>query len=69
MAALAWNNAVQSVFKHYYPAPDDPAAIWPLVGYALLVSLIAVLIMLWIGRVAARLKHEDAKRKAEAKNA
>ena len=24
VAALAWNNAIQAVFKRFYPAPDDP---------------------------------------------
>jgi membrane protein YdbS with pleckstrin-like domain len=56
VAALAWNNAIQALFKRYYPAPDDPSALWPLVGYALLVTLVAVLIILAIGRAAARLK-------------
>jgi uncharacterized membrane protein YidH (DUF202 family) len=59
VAALAWNNAVQAVFKRYYPAPDDPGAIWPLIGYAALVSIVAVLVMLWIGRMAARLKQAE----------
>lgn len=59
VAALAWNNAIQAVFKRYYPAPDDPAAIAPLVGYAALVTLVAVLIIIWIGRVAGRLKKEE----------
>ena len=56
VAALAWNTAIQSLFKHYYPTPDDPSALGPLVGYAVAVSIIAVLVMLWIGRLTARLK-------------
>lgn len=59
VAALAWNSAVQAIFKHYYPAPDDPNAILPLIGYALAVSLVAVVLMLWIGRIAARLKRDE----------
>lgn len=66
VAALAWNNAIQAVFKHYYPQPDDPAAIWPLIGYAAFVTLVAVVIILWIGRAAARLKGQEEKDKAEA---
>src|SRR5581483_8824600 len=49
VAALAWNNAIQAVFKRWYPSPDDPNAILPLVGYAALVTIVAVLIILWIG--------------------
>lgn len=61
VAALAWNNAIQALFKRWYPAPDDPAAIGPLILYALFVTLAAVLVMLWIGKVASRLKHEARK--------
>jgi hypothetical protein len=66
VAALAWNNAIQAVFKRFYPAPDDPAAIGPLIGYAVLITLVAVLIILWIGRVAARLKGKAAAEAAKA---
>lgn len=56
VAALAWNNAIQAVFKRYYPTPDDPNALLPLVGYACVVTVVSVLIILWIGRVAGGLK-------------
>lgn len=59
VAALAWNNAIQSVFKRYFPAPDDPGALLPLVLYAMLVTLVGVLLILWIGRVAGRLKEAE----------
>lgn len=55
VAALAWNSAIQKVFEVYYPA-GDKSQILPLVGYALGVTLIAVLVILIIGRAAARLK-------------
>lgn len=60
VAALAWNNAIQAIFSRYYPAPGQTvasvASIRPLLAYALVVTLIAVLVILWIGRVAGRLK-------------
>lgn len=56
VAALAWNNAIQAVFKRYYPAPDDPNALLPLVGYAAAVTLLGVLVIVWIGRAAGRVK-------------
>lgn len=59
VAALAWNNAIQALFKRYYPAPDDPNALWPLIGYASIVTIIGVLIIVWIGRLTARLKEPD----------
>lgn len=67
VAALAWNNAIQALFRRFYPAPDDPAALWPLVGYAVLVTVVAVLVILWVSRVAGRLKREEkAAEKADA---
>lgn len=59
VAALAWNNAIQAVFKRWYPQPDDPGAILPLLAYAALVTVVAVLVILWIGRVAGRLKNVE----------
>ncbi|HUR67637.1 MAG TPA: DUF5654 family protein [Candidatus Thermoplasmatota archaeon] len=56
VAALAWNNAIQAVFARFW-APGDRHAILPLLGYAALVTIVAVLIILWIGRIAGRLKH------------
>lgn len=66
VAALAWNNAIQSFFKRYYPAPDDPNAIVPLVAYALVITILAVLVIIWIGRVAGRLKAQAEEEKAQA---
>lgn len=58
VAALAWNNAIQAIFARFYK-PNDPSAIWPLIGYAALVTVVGVLIILWIGRIAARLKSTE----------
>lgn len=70
VAALAWNNAIQSAFKRYYPAPDDPNAIVPLVGYALFITIVAVGVILLIGRAAGRLKEQQqAQERAEAEEA
>lgn len=67
VAALAWNNAIQAVFKRYYPQPEDPNAIVPLLGYALVITIIAVAVILLIGRAAGRLKEaHEAQQKQEA---
>lgn len=58
VAALAWNNAIQSLFKRYYPTPDDPNALGALAAYALAVTLLAVVVIILIGRLAGRLKKE-----------
>lgn len=56
VAALAWNNAIQSLFKRWYPAPDDPNALLPLVLYASAVTIVGVLVVMWVSRASARLK-------------
>jgi TRAP-type C4-dicarboxylate transport system permease small subunit len=58
VAALAWNNAIQSFFKRYYPTPDDPNALGALTLYATAVTVIAVVVIILIGRLAGRLKKE-----------
>jgi hypothetical protein len=48
VAALAWNDAVQELFKLYLSDGDSlPAKIW----YAVLVTLVAVIIGLWLGKL------------------
>lgn len=48
VAALAWNEAVQELFKLYLSDGDSlPAKIW----YAVLVTLIAVIVGLWLGKL------------------
>ena len=62
VAALAWNTAIQEAFKRAYPVPGD--AVWALLGYAMLVTLVAVVVILLIGRLAARLKADVERAKA-----
>lgn len=63
VAALAWNQAIQKVFEHYFgPSGSIPG----LLIYALLVTLIAVTVTLWIGRVAGRLRGEKERADAAA---
>lgn len=58
VAALAWNTAIQEAFRRAFPTPAGPS-LWPLVGYAAFVTIVAVLVIIWIGRIAGRLKLED----------
>ena len=53
VAALAWNGAIQAVFKHVFGTSEG---IGPMVTYAIIVTLIAVLATLWIGKVAEKAK-------------
>jgi len=54
VAALAWNEAISALFKEggalYFLASSGPWA------YAILVTILAVLATLWIGKVAEKAK-------------
>ncbi len=48
IAALAWNSAVQALVGRFVEPGSGPMA---LIIYAILVTVIAVLATVWIGRV------------------
>jgi hypothetical protein len=54
VAALAWNEAIQSVFKEggplFFLASSGPWA------YAIIVTVIAVVATVWIGRISEKAK-------------
>ncbi len=56
VAALAWNGAIQAIFTAIF---GTQSAIPALLGYAILVTIIAVIATIWIGRVAARAQGEQ----------
>jgi membrane protein YdbS with pleckstrin-like domain len=56
VAALAWNGAIQAIFKQIFGTPD---AIIPQLTYAVTVTIIAVIATIWISRIAKRLKAEE----------
>ena len=49
IAALAWNEAIQEIFRLVF---GDQSGIWAMLFYAVVVTIIAVVITIWIGRVA-----------------
>jgi len=51
VAALAWNDAIKTIFKAVFGTAEGMG---PMLTYALIVTVIAVLATLWIGRVSAR---------------
>ena len=59
VAALAWNSAITSVFQRYYPqagtAPIPSARVVALFIYAVVVTLIGVVVIVLLGRLAARI--------------
>ena len=55
VAALAWNGAIKAIFLRVFGTSEG---IGPMLSYAILVTIIAVLATIWIGKVAERSKAE-----------
>lgn len=53
VAALAWNGAIQAIFKEVFGAADT---IIPMITYAVVVTIIAVLATIWIGKLSENAK-------------
>lgn len=58
VAALAWNTAIQEIFRVIF---GDQSGIFALIIYAVVVTVIAVIATIAIGRVAARAGVKDEK--------
>lgn len=59
VAALAWNDAIKAIFDQLFPKPGDNVA--ALVGYALLITIIIVIITIQLGRALNLAKKELSK--------
>jgi TRAP-type C4-dicarboxylate transport system permease small subunit len=58
VAALAWNGAIQAIFKQVFGTVDSiPAQL----SYAIIVTVIAVIATIYIARVVAHAKKEEKK--------
>ena len=53
VAALAWNGAIQAIFKQVLGTSDS---IIGMLIYAVVITAIAVFVTIWIGRIAERSK-------------
>jgi uncharacterized membrane protein YidH (DUF202 family) len=51
VAALAWNEAIQEIFRLVF---GEQSGVWAMIAYAVIVTIIAVLVTIWIGRVAEK---------------
>jgi len=54
VAALAWNGAIQSIFKELFGTSDSLGA---MLIYAVVVTIIAVIATIWIGKIESRAKN------------
>lgn len=57
VAALAWNTAIQEIFKEAFGAQSG---LWAMVGYAVFVTIIAVVFTIWIGHASDKAKAKVA---------
>ncbi len=55
VAALAWNGAIKAIFLKVF---GESEGIGPMLVYALVVTLIAVLATIWIGKASQKAKNE-----------
>ncbi|MFL6475132.1 MAG: DUF5654 family protein [Nitrososphaera sp.] len=51
VAALAWNTAIQEIFRLIF---GDQSGVAAMIAYAVVVTVIAVIVTIWIGRVAEK---------------
>ena len=58
IAALAWNGAIQALFKQIFGTTDSLTA---QLSYAIIVTIIAVIVTIWIARAVAHAKAEEKK--------
>lgn len=58
VAALAWNGAIQALFKQVFGTTDSLSA---QLSYAIIVTIIAVIVTIWIARAVAHAKAEEKK--------
>lgn len=56
VAALAWNDAIKAVFKEVF---GDSETIGPMLIYAIIVTIIAVILTIIVARAAANAKNEN----------
>ena len=55
IAALAWNGAIKAIFAEVF---GDAEGLTQMIIYAVVVTIIAVIAAIWIGKVAEKKKGE-----------
>ena len=56
VAALAWNGAIRAIFEAVFGSADNITA---MLIYAVIVTIIAVLVTIWVARSVKRAKGES----------
>ena len=57
VAALAWNSAIQQIFKIYF---GETSGVGAMLLYATFVTIIAVVVTVWIGKITEKIKGEES---------
>ena len=55
VAALAWNDAIKAIFKEVF---GDSSTIVPMLIYAIMVTIIAVILIIIVARAVAKVKND-----------
>lgn len=53
VAALAWNDAIKAIFKQVFGTSEG---VLPMLTYAVVVTVIAIIATIWIGKAADKAK-------------
>jgi membrane protein YdbS with pleckstrin-like domain len=51
VAALAWNGAIQAIFKEVFGTAEG---VWPMLIYAVIVTVIAVIVTVWMAKISGK---------------
>lgn len=60
IAALAWNDAIKAVIEQFFPAAKGATG---MVIYAVVITIIAVMAAVWIGRIATKIAESKIMKK------
>ena len=58
IAALAWNGAIQAIFVKVFGSAEG---IVPMIVYAIVVTVIAVIATIWVGKASSKAKKNEEK--------
>tara|TARA_Y100000310_G_scaffold186269_1_gene186352 strand:+ start:8509 stop:8727 length:219 start_codon:yes stop_codon:yes gene_type:complete len=53
VAALAWNDTIKTIFREVFGTQET---IMPMLIYAVVVTIVAVLITIYVGKISERVK-------------
>lgn len=65
VAALAWNEAIKALITKLFDSSDD---LMGMMIYAILVTIIAVVATVWIGKVLVKYHKLDQQKKSRSKD-